>query len=119
MRTVGGSKSERRTPYLAPKSLKCEQGCHTLDPLGLKEALMLPSSAAPEQVDLRQVRTHPFIGASGAELIRRFGFSGVAASYALPHTPYCHPLEAKHVYPACLKDNDCSRAEFSQTTLSD
>lgn len=29
------------------------------DPLGLKEALMLPSSAAPEVVDLRQVRTHP------------------------------------------------------------
>lgn len=103
---------------LAPKSLKCEQGCHTRSgstgPERGSDATQLGSARTG---GLRQVRTHPFIGASGAELIRRFGFSGVAASYALPRTPYGNPLEAKHVYPACLTDNECSRAEFAQTIL--
>lgn len=49
MRTVGGLKSERRTPYLRIEEPHCEQGCHTRDPLGLNEALMLPTSAATEQ----------------------------------------------------------------------
>lgn len=49
MRAVGGLKSERRTPYLRTEEPHCEQGCHTRDPLGLNELLMLPSSAAPGQ----------------------------------------------------------------------
>lgn len=49
MRTVGSLKSERRTPYLRTEEPHCEQGCHTRDPLGLNEPLMLPSSAAPGQ----------------------------------------------------------------------
>ena len=103
-------KSERRA--CTPKSLIVTRMPHA-GPTGPERG-----SDATQLGSARQAIRDRYVPACLSErrgLSLSGGLDFLGSKLCSPHTPGCISLEAKHVYPACLTDNDCAPANTLRT----